>query len=62
MISTRVRVNNHLQENDRARLLWDASIPTDRLLVPDNHLGFEGEIWLLEMACAYDSHLEEQEK
>ena len=47
-----------VQENDRARLLWDASIPTDRMLEhrrPDITLVLKKskKILLLEMACAY---------
>ena len=56
-----------VQENDRARLMWDVSSPTDRALVhwrTDITLTLKESktTLLLEMACCYDSLLEEREK
>ena len=55
-----------VQENDRARLMWDVSLPTDRALVhrrPDITLTLNesNTTLLLEMARCYDSLLEERE-
>ena len=56
-----------VQENDRARLMWDVSSPTDRALVhwcPDITLTLKESksTLLLQMACCYDSLLEERQK
>ena len=56
-----------VQDNDKAKLLWDPSIPTDRVLEhrrPDMVLTLKlrSTILLFEMACAYDSLLREREQ
>ena len=56
-----------MQENDRARLMLDVSLPTNRVLehqCRDVTLTLkESKVTLLlEMACCYDSLLEEREK
>ena len=56
-----------VQESDEVRLLWDPSIPTDRVLEhrrPDVVLVMKKDrkIFLIEMACAFDPLLAEREK
>ena len=56
-----------VQETDRARLMWDVSLSTDRALVhrrPDITLTLKESktTLLLEMACCYDSLIEERQK
>ena len=56
-----------MQENDRSRLMWDVSLPTDWVLVHRHSditltLKESNSTLLLEMACCYDSLLEEREK
>ena len=55
-----------VQENSKARMLWDVCHPTDREVEdrrPDLTLVLKEQntVLLLEMACAYDSILEERE-
>lgn len=56
-----------MQESDRVVLQWDPSVPTDRILEhrrPDMVLieKRRKRVILLEMACAFDSLVEEREQ
>lgn len=56
-----------VQESDNVRLMWDPSIPTDRVLQerrPDVVLVLKDrrEVLLLEFACAFDPLVKERER